>query len=88
MAKAGVTLNFTYYQHRDPVTGEIKGAVRSAHSRQSSPRLQAHKRCVAEGMRGTHVGGGDARQDSIAIREKFAQVSKGCARGGSRRASA
>lgn len=74
------------YQRRDPVSGSVKTFVRNPHARQSSAVLLEHQKCVRQGMAGKTFKGGDARADSLAVRQTLASVSKGCARGG-RRAS-
>ncbi|MDA8263314.1 MAG: hypothetical protein M0Z47_10845 [Actinomycetota bacterium] len=87
MAKAGYPLELETYLHRDPVTGQTNSFVRTKHARQSSERLRAHKQCVAEQMRGFTARGGDARQDSMSVRERFTQASKACAGRGGRAAA-
>lgn len=84
MAKAGFEIPQEFWEHRDPVSGQVKTFMRNSHARQSSPRLEAFKKCVAEGMRGTSARGGNAREDSVAIRDRFTQVAKSCSRGGHR----
>lgn len=85
--KAGYPLELTVNLHRDPVTGATKSFVRTKHARQSSSRLKAHNQCVAEQMRGFTARGGDATQDSMAVRDRFTQASKACAGRGGRSAA-
>lgn len=84
MAKAGFDIGFTAYSHRDPVSGSVKTVLRTKHSRQSSPRLRAHKACMRRGMEGKTFRGQGAVQDSRNIRETFAAVSRQCAGSGGR----
>lgn len=86
MAKAGFTVGQEYYQHRDPVTGSTKTFMRTTTARQSSARLEAQKQCVRDGMRGYKPSGATPAERSRDLRAHFTQVSKGCARGGGRRA--
>jgi hypothetical protein len=81
MPKRGFTLQVKPFLRKDPVTGEEKMFLRNAHSNQTSPRLQARKRCMRQGLQGTTVRGGDARTNALGMRQKFAQVSKACAGG-------
>lgn len=86
MAKAGFNTDQEFYQHRDPVSGSTKTFMRTTHARQSSPRLEAHKRCVAEGMRGYKPSGATPAERARNQREHFTQVTKGCRGSGGRRA--
>lgn len=85
MAKAGIRLAFRAYSRRDPVTGVSKTFLRDARSRQTSPRLKAFQRCVADSMRGKTFRGGSATENARAIRSAFASAAKSCAVGGARR---
>ena len=80
MAKAGISLNFTAYSRRDPVTGTKKTFLRNAHARQSSRRLKEFQKCVADAMRGTTARGPDPAENARAIRSAFASAAKSCAR--------
>lgn len=80
MAKAGITLGFTAYERRDPVTGTKKQFLRSSRSRQSSPKLKAFQNCVAQNMRGKHATGASAQERAASIRNQFQSVAKGCAK--------
>ena len=80
MAKAGISLDFRAYARRDPVSGTTKTFLRKARSRQSSARLKAFQRCVADQMRGkTFRGGATRAENARAVRAAFASAAKGCA---------
>lgn len=78
MAKAGFTIPEEFYEHRDPVSGQTKTFLRNTHSRQSSPRVIAHKKCVAERMRGFKASGSNARERSQSVRAAFTAATEGC----------
>jgi hypothetical protein len=79
MAKAGIVLGFKPFTHTDPVTGEHKEFLRTAHSRQTSRRLKAFQKCVGGEMEGKVFRSGNAVQDSRAVRSAFAGAAKSCA---------
>lgn len=80
MAKAGITLGFTAYERRDPVTGSKKKFLRSSNSRQTSAKLKAFQACVAQNMRGKKATGATAQERASSIRNQFQSVAKGCAK--------
>lgn len=79
MAKAGISLNFTAYSRRDPVTGSTKTFLRNANSRQSSAELLKFQKCVADSMRGKSFKTGSAEENARAVREAFSSAAKACA---------
>lgn len=79
MAKAGIRLAFRAYSRRDPVTGTTKTFLRDARSRQTSARLKAFQRCVADGMRGKTFRGASPAENARAVRNAFAGAAKACA---------
>lgn len=78
MAKTGFPMGEERYPHRDPVTGETKTFYRDKHARQSSARLIAHKRCVADRMRGFKASGSTSKERSQSVRNALAAASKSC----------
>lgn len=78
MAKAGFSIDIEPFQHRDPVSGSTKTFMRNSHSRQSSPKVIAHKRCVAERMRGFKASGSNSRERSQSVRAAFTAATEGC----------
>lgn len=76
MARA--TLNFTYYERKDPVTGEVGSFVRKGTARQTSRRLKEFQQCVASGMRGFKAQGATPRERSLSVQNRFTTVAKGC----------
>ena len=78
MAKAGFSIDIEPVQHRDPVSGTTKTFMRNSHARQSSPKVIAHKRCVAERMRGFKASGSNARERSQSVRSAFTAATEGC----------
>jgi hypothetical protein len=81
MAKTGISLAFHAYSRRDPVNGETKTFLRSAHSRQSSMRLKNFQKCVRQQMSGTTFRGGDPTANARSIRNAFSQAAKACSGG-------
>lgn len=78
MAKAGFSIDIEPVQHRDPVSGTTKTFMRNSHARQSSPKVIAHKRCVAERMRGFKASGSNARERSQSVRSAFTAATEAC----------
>lgn len=78
MAKAGFQIPQEFFEHRDPVSGETKTFMRNSHARQSSPRLIAHKKCVADRMRGFKASGATPKERSMSIRAALSAASKAC----------
>ena len=76
MGKA--TLQFTYYERKDPVSGVVGSYVRSAKARQTSPELKRFQACVASKMRGYRPTGATPAERSRALRAHFAQVAQSC----------
>jgi hypothetical protein len=81
MAKAGISIGFHAYSRRDPVSGETKTWLRSAHSRQSSPRLKHFQACVRRNMEGKSFRGGDHSANARAVRTTFAAAARNCSGG-------
>lgn len=77
---AKLTLRFTPYQRRDPVTGAVGDYVRTASARQTSRRLKEFQACVRQGMLGFRSTGGTPQERARSIRQQFTQVAKQCAR--------
>jgi hypothetical protein len=78
MIMAKYPLSFTPYKRRDPVTGETQNLMRNANSRQTSPRLKAFQRCVAQQMRGRTFNEGSPEANARAVREAFANAANQC----------
>ncbi len=76
MARA--TLDFSYYERRDPVSGTVDGFVRKGSARQTSRRLKEFQQCVAQGMRGFKAQGSTPKERSLSVRNRLATVAKGC----------
>ena len=81
MAKAGISMSFKPFQHRDPLTGETKTFVRDSHSRQSSMRLKNFQKCVRSKMDGQSFQGGTKEERVRRQRMAFAAAAKSCAGG-------
>lgn len=79
MAKTGFPVGEERFPHRDPVSGETKIFYRDKHSRQSSPRVIAHKKCVRERMEGFHASGSTPKERSQSVRNALSASSKACA---------
>lgn len=81
---AEIVLPFKVANHTDPVTRKTVLIVRNAHNHQSSTRLKNFQDCM-KGLDGATYRGGDAVQNSKAVRAGFTSRAKGCAgRGGGR----
>ena len=72
------SVQLKYYERRDPVTGQTQGLYRNAHSRQSSPVVLEHHRCVRASMEGVRARSADPRENAQAIRSALAQASRSC----------
>jgi hypothetical protein len=75
---AKFSLDFTPFQRTDPVTGETQDLLRKGSARQTSPRLKAFQRCVAQQMRGRTFNEGSAEANSRAVREAFSNAARQC----------
>lgn len=79
---AKLTLRFTPYQRRDPVTGAVGEYVRTATARQTSRRLKEFQACVRQGMLGFRPAGATPAERARSIRQEFGRVAAQCSRGG------
>lgn len=75
-----ISLDFTPFSRRDPVTGETQTLIRKGDSRQSSPRLKEFQRCVREQMQGRTFTGATPRERSMAVRRALSEAAKTCGR--------
>lgn len=79
---AKLTLRFTPYQRRDPVTGTVGEYLRTATARQTSRRLKEFQACVRQGMLGFRPTGATPAERARALRQEFGRVAAQCSRGG------
>jgi hypothetical protein len=84
--KRGFSLQFRPYERRDPVTGSVNTWIRTAHAHQTSPRLVAFKRCVRQQLEGHNYRGGNAADNSRAVRAGLAAAARSCSGGRARAA--
>lgn len=71
-------MDFTVFQRRDPVTGELETIVRESSARQTSEELNVFQRCVSALMKGYKAKGETAKERSQDLRNRFSQVAKQC----------
>ena len=75
---AKLSLSFTPYSRRDPVSEETGEFLRKAGSRQTSAKLKEFQKCVGEKMRGFKAEGTNSKERSESIRKKFSSVAISC----------
>lgn len=73
-----ISLDFSVHDRKDPVTGEVQTIIRKGSARQTSPRLKAFQRCVAQQMRGRTFNEGSASENARAVRRAFSNAANQC----------
>lgn len=75
-----LTLGFTPFSRRDPVSGQTESLIRKDSARQSSPKLKAFQRCIREQMQGRTFSGATHRDRASAVRKALSEAAKTCGR--------
>ena len=79
MAKKGISIELTTFDHTDPLTGKTKTFWRKAHNNQTSRRLKEFQKCVGSQMYGFHASGATREERIRSLRDAFTNAAKSCA---------
>lgn len=75
-----ISLGFTPFSRRDPVTNTTQSLIRKDTARQSSPKLKAFQRCIREQMQGRTFSGANSKDRALAVRKALSDAAKTCER--------